>query len=227
MEVLKKILLYSSGVTNYNLNIMLSANSKDLGFFDTLENDVDLVGQLTVGQVSGDTGYTFSNSTNFSIADEFSAFTTSYIVSGYSGTRLDELRKYAVTGGLSTLYIIKTGTTDNGLVLSATTTGTTASTYTYFIGMIKYIDQIQYDITTTSFEFMATGYSSSNFDNLRIIKLESKQNMVENPQVNADVFIERQQQPVFEKNYRLRGIGSLSDIISYAGGNYFTIYNNT
>ena len=50
--------------------------------------------------------------------------------------------------------------------------------------------------------------------------------MIDNPFINSDVFIIRQELPVFEKSIRLRGISSLNDIITYAGGNYFTIYNN-
>lgn len=151
-----------------------------------------------------------------------------HIVTGTCESRLLEIKKYAVNGGLNVQYFTSNSINIDGLDLSLTTTGSTASTYTYYIGGIKYIDTITPDLTTTTFEFVSLGYNDpNNFEYQHIIKLNSKENMIENPQVNSDVFIVRQQQSVFEKNYRLRGIGSLNDIISYAGGNYFTIYNNS
>jgi hypothetical protein len=151
-----------------------------------------------------------------------------YTITGTSDSRLLEVKKYAVSGGLSVQYFTSNNQAIDGLDVGLTTTGLTASTYVYYIGGIKYIDQMVNGTTITTFEFISLAEEDpNNFDFFPIIKLEAKQNMVENPQVNKDVFIVRQQQPVFEKNYRLRGIGSLSDVISYAGGNYFTIYNNT
>jgi uncharacterized protein (DUF427 family) len=81
--------------------------------------------------------------------------------------------------------------------------------------------------TTTTFSFNSVGLSSLNFDNLPILKLEEKQNMCENPFIKSDVFILRQEIPVFEKSIRLRGVGNLSEVVNYAGGNYFKIFNNT
>lgn len=151
-----------------------------------------------------------------------------HTVTGTSESRLDEVRKYAVSGSLSTRYFTSVSSAVDGLNLSLTVTGTTASTYTYYVGGITYVDQVVDGVTTTTFSFTSLGLDDpNNFDDLPIIKLETKQNMVENSQVTADVFIARQQQTVFEKNYRLRGLGSIVDLLSYAGGNYFTIYNNT
>lgn len=151
-----------------------------------------------------------------------------YIVTGTSETRILELKKYAVSGGLDKQYFTSNDQSIDGLDLSLTITGVSESIYVYYIGGIKYTDIVVDDITTTTFEFISLGLDDpNNFDNVPIIKLESKQNMVENPQVDKDVFIERQRLPVFEKNYRLRAVNSLNDVISYAGGNYFTIYNNT
>lgn len=151
-----------------------------------------------------------------------------HTVTGYSETRLDELRKYAVSGPITTRYFTSTDPSTDGVNPFLSVEGTTASTYVYYIGGIEYLDQITNDVTVTTFTFLSLGLDdTNNFDNLPVIKLESKQNMVENPQVSKDVFIERQQQPVFERNYRLRAVNSLNDVISYAGGDYFTIFNNS
>ena len=151
-----------------------------------------------------------------------------HVVTGTSESRLDELRKYAVSGSLSVRYFTSISTAIDGLDISLTTTGVTASTYTYYIGGITYVDKINTQSTGTTFTFTSLGLDDpNNFDDLPYIKIESKQNMVENSQVSVDVFISRQSLSVFEKNYRLRGLGSMSDLLSYAGGNYFIIYNNT
>lgn len=151
-----------------------------------------------------------------------------HIVTGTSSSRLYELRKYAVSGPLTSRYFTSIDPSIDGVDPSLTVEGTTASTYVYYIGGISYEDLVVSGITTTTFSFESLGLNDpNNFDFLPIIKLESKQNMVENPRVDQDVFIERQQQSVFERNYRLRAVNSLNDVISYAGGNYFTIYNNT
>lgn len=151
-----------------------------------------------------------------------------HVVTGTSESRLDELRKYTVSGSLSVRYFTSISNAIDGLDLSLTTTGVTASTYTYYIGGITYVDDINSEFTGTTYSFTSLGLDDpNNFDDLPYIKIESKQNMVENSQVSTDVFIARQQQTVFDKNYRLRGLGSISDLLTYAGGNYFTIYNNT
>jgi hypothetical protein len=151
-----------------------------------------------------------------------------HTVTGFCSSRLDEVRKYAVTGSLSTRFFTSTDASGNGVNVFLSSEGVTQSVYTYYIGGITYVDTVDNGVTTTTFSFESLGLNdSNNFDYLPVVKLESKQNMVENPQVGKDVFIVRQQQPVFQSNYRLRAINSLNDVIGYAGGNYFTIFNNT
>lgn len=149
-------------------------------------------------------------------------------VSGYCSSRLDELRKYAVSGPISSRFFIATDASSDGVNPYLSVEGVNNSQYIYYIGGITYEDQTSSGVTVTTFHFESLGLDEgNNFENLPVVKLESKQNMVENPQVERDVFIERQQQPVFERNYRLRAVNAVNDVLSYAGGNYFTIYNNT
>jgi hypothetical protein len=151
-----------------------------------------------------------------------------HVVTGYCQTRLGELRKYAVTGVLGVRYFLSSGSTSDGVNPFLTIEGVSASTYVYYLGGITYNDQIVGSGITTTFVFNSLGTGdTNNFVYEPLIKLESKQNMVENPRVNRDVFIERQQMSVFERNYRLRAVNRLSDVLSYAGGNYFEVYNNT
>lgn len=151
-------------------------------------------------------------------------------VIGTSNSRLSELRKYTVSGGLATLYITSNVLTTDGLDLAYSYTGTTATSYQYYLGGITYVDKKISPATgfTTTFSFQSLGIDDpNNFDHYRYIKDENKQNLVEKPQVGSDVFIVRQEQSGFERNYRLRAVNSLNNVLTYAGGNYFTIYNNT
>lgn len=197
--LLKKVIQHVTGTTAvYNIKIGLTTRSKDLGWFDTYDGVNTVLPQV------------------------------SFPVTGTSTSRLSELRKYTVSGTVSDLYFTSTGSTHDGVNISLTNSGVTASTYVYYLGGITYKDVIIGSASTTTFLYQSLGLTDpNNFDNKPYIKLESKENVVENPFINSDVFIIRQEIPVFEKSIRLRGVNSLNDIIAYAGGNYFTIYNNT
>lgn len=226
MDIIKKQFLFKSGTT-YNLNLLLTSTIKDLGFFDTLDDDTELIGQ--VQYADNPSGYSYVSVYNFlNFASDYNFLALyPYTVTGYSGSRLSELEKYVVSTNPAVKYFGGGSVSNDGLSSFSTTPASTA--FTYYIGGIQYDDVILSGATafTTIFSFTITSFPSQNFDVKRIIKLESKQNMVENSQVARDVFIERQQQSVFERNYRLRAVNALNDVISYAGGDYFTIYNNT
>jgi hypothetical protein len=194
------IIPYSGTGVTYNTNFLLTANNKDWGFFDTFEQ-------------SGATGATISAGT--------------YTVTGTSSSRLSELRKYSRSGTLSQLYFTSTDPSVNGVNLSLTTTGTTASTYVYYVSGITYTDNIITGTTETSFEFVSSGYSSPAFTNLPYIKNENEQNIITSPLISNDVFIIRDENSAFEKNYRLKNINNLTELTYYAGGAYFNIVENT
>lgn len=226
MGLIKKELQFKSGTT-YNFNILLTSTIKDLGFFDTLDNDTEIVGQIQY--LDNPSGYTYVSSydfSNFSSDYDFNSIYP-YSVTGTCASRLSELEKYVVSNNPAIKYYSGGTITVDGLNSYIITPALTA--LTYYIGGIKYEDLTLSGATatTTSFSFTISAFPNQNFDVKRIIKFESKQNMVENPQVDRDVFIERQQQPVFERNYRLRAVNALNDVLQYAGGDYFTIYNNT
>lgn len=226
MELIKKKFILKSGAT-YCLNILLKSTIKDMGFFDTLDNDSELVGQVKYSD--NPAGYNYVNSYNFfnfTVDSDINA-PFPYTVTGFSGSRLSELEKFTVSNDPNVKYFGNGSPTVNGLASFEITPEITA--FTYYIGGIQYKDVLLAGDTeyTTTFSFTISSFPWVNFDVKRLIKLESKQNLVENPQVGRDVFIVRQQQAVFEPNYRLRTINSLNDVISYAGGDYFTIFNNT
>lgn len=146
------------------------------------------------------------------------------IVTGTSSSRLSELKKYAVTGSISDRYFTSASPATDGVNVGQSTLGVK---YTYYLGGITYVDILTGN-TGTTFTYNSLGLNDpANFVNERLIKLEEKENMIENPIIDADVFIIRQEVSVFEPSVRLRGVNKLSEVLTYAGGNYFTIYDNT
>lgn len=148
-----------------------------------------------------------------------------FTVTGTSSTRLVELKKYTSTGTLSDRYFTSTSSTTDGVNVSLTVEPTK---YVYYIGGITYMDSIVGTATTTTFTFQSLGLDDpNNFEDKPIIMIESKQGMLEEPVIESDVFITRQEIPVFESSIRLRAINNLNQVSQYAGGNYFKIYENT
>jgi hypothetical protein len=147
-----------------------------------------------------------------------------YTVTGTtSSSRLSELRKFTVSGTLSEIYFTSTNPSSDGVNELLTTT---ATTWTYYIGGITYVDDVVSVIT--SFTFQSLGYDDTdNFIDLPFIKDETKQNVIDKPEIDNNVFIIRQSLPVFQNVYRLQDIGNLSELEKYAGGGKFNILNNS
>jgi hypothetical protein len=156
----------------------------------------------------------------------------SFTVTGTSSSRISELTKYVVTNAPWDKFYLSNVSTTDGVNLSLSNTGGTGGfyTYTYYIGGITYLDTTPTGTTatTTTFSFQSLGTGdTNNFDNFHIIKYETKENMAENPITDSDVNIIRQDIPVFELSVRLRSMAKLNDVLTYAGGGFYTIYNNS
>ena len=146
-----------------------------------------------------------------------------HTVTGITSSRLSELRKFSVSGTLSDLYFTSTNSSTDGVNELLTTTGTS---WTYYIGGITYFWDEVNDITTFTFESL--GYDdSNNFIDLPFIKDDAKENIIDVPEIDNNVFIIRQSLPVFQNIYRLQSISNLSDLEKYAGGGKFNIVNNS
>lgn len=77
----------------------------------------------------------------------------------------------------------------------------------------------------TTFTFQPN--NQNNFIDVPYYKDPSKDNIISNPKIRNDVFIVRQELSAFDKNYKLEYIGNLNELVTYAGGNFFNIVNNT
>ena len=145
------------------------------------------------------------------------------MVTGTTNTsRLNELRKYTTSNIFANQYISGGSFTNDGVDYLTSVSGVSV---TYYLGGIKYIDDVASEITT--FIYAPSGTSSPDFINAPYYKDPKKENIISNPKINDDVFIVRQELSAFENNYRLEHIRNLSELLTYAGGKYFNIVSNT
>jgi hypothetical protein len=145
------------------------------------------------------------------------------VITGNTNTsRLSELRKYTTSNIFANQYIGGGSFVNDGVDYSASISGVSV---TYYLGGIKYIDDVANGITT--FVYTPSGTSSPDFINAPYYKDPQKENIISNPKIINDVFIVRQELSAFENNYRLEHIKNLNELLTYAGGKYFNIVSNT
>lgn len=150
------------------------------------------------------------------------------IITGSSSTRLPELRKYAITNVFEEQYFGNGSATNDGIDYSISPS---IDYVVYYLGGIRYLDEKittgTEPFTATTFSFIAKGINSPDFIHAPIYKDPKRENIISLPKINDDVFIVRQTLSVFEQNYRLEYVKNLVDLLTYAGGNYFNIIDNT
>lgn len=191
--------IIDSGAT-YNLKFLLKCDATDIGLFsiDDVNNPILISG-------------------------------SNQIITGTSYSRLSELEKYVVSDIISEKYILSDNDTINGVNLSLSS----GNTITYYINGITYKD-----ITSTNGDIITiTSTLTHNFDkdindeylniqNKLIFKYPQLENVVSKPMVDQDIFIDRSNLNVLEKNYRLGDVNNISDLINYVAGSYFKIFDN-
>lgn len=137
-------------------------------------------------------------------------------------SRLYELKKYVVTNNFMEQYVGNGSYNNNGVDYNNSVDD---EYITYYIDGIKYVDDLTQNITT--FYTSPSITSSPNFINTNYFKDFNKENIINNPKIHNDVFIDRYEQSVFIDNYRLRYVTNLFDLTTFVGGIYFNIINNT
>jgi hypothetical protein len=145
------------------------------------------------------------------------------IITGNTESRLIELRKYKVTNVFEQMYVSGGTLSKDGVDYSVST----SNSIVYYLGGIRYCDTITGSTSGTSYSFTSQSYGSPDFIDLPYYKNPNKENIISNPKIDDDVFIIRQESSAFENNYRLEYVKNLNDLITYAGGNYFKIVNNS
>ncbi len=187
-----KKFVVDSGVT-YHVKFRLNSNAIDLGYFNV---DDTYAGDTSI------TGY------------------SEHVVTGGCQSRLSELEKFSRSSDVSIKYKTTTTSTNDGIVLSATSANTL---YTYYIGGVKYVDNIIDDVTYFEFNRIINDIDYVNYP---YYKDESKQNIISKPKVVNDINVERQQLAIMDTFYRIKDISNLSDFDYYGGGSYFNLLIN-
>jgi len=195
----------------YHINILLTSESQDIGFFDAY------------------TGITTNNT----------VWTLLPTVTGTSTSRLSELRKYTITSDFNNQYIARISNSGTSCDCSCGSSivndgvdyqnSSVSQCVVYYIGGIKYIDKFNSCGVNncTCFSYTPQGTNSPDFINAPIFKDPNKDNIISNPKIINDVFITRQELSAFDKNYKLEYMKSLVDIETYAAGKFFNIVKNT
>ena len=224
----------------YHLKFGLASNMDDIGFFDaytvtgeydyinlsgeTLEirnENMQLFSSVLAGEISLENSGLVISHNNGNFDNDIASNT--YVVTGSTASRLSELRKFAVTSVFENMYLNNGSVNNDGVAYSEST----SNDVTYYLGGIKYRDIVIGDNTTTTYSFLTHGYDELNYINLPYYKNPNKEGIISNPKIDDDVFITRQESSAFENNYRLEYVKNLNDLVTYAGGNYFKIVNNT
>lgn len=144
-------------------------------------------------------------------------------ITGTSKSRLNEFRKYTISSVFTEQYVTGgTWSLDGVSELQSNPD----DRYVYFIGGVRYEDNLIGTAYTTTFMY-ASPDNSPDFITNNYYKNPAIEDIINMPKINNDVFIDRQELSAFDMNYKLEFIKNLVDINTYAGGNYFNIIKNS
>jgi hypothetical protein len=155
--------------------------------------------------------YIFSgDAVNIVSAQTSNNFTTvPYTVSGSTKSKLNELAMYGPLKFQVGVPVIK-----NGQIWGAITS--TATTFTaYTVNSVDYYDYI--DGTTIFFE-QSSGFTDNNLTQRPITKEEVLIKVIDQPQIQTNVFVERGKNSAYERIQRLGEVDNLGDMINYGYG---------
>jgi hypothetical protein len=159
--------------------------------------------------------YIFTGDSSNTVASQTSNNFTSvpFVVSGFTSSRLNELKLYGKVSFDDTVTVKKQGQ-DYGKVNSMT------SAYTsYTINNVNYYD---YPDGTTLYIANSSGLTSNELVASAITKQEVLINVVDSPEIQSEIFIERGKLSGFESLQRLGEVDNMGDLTSYGYG-YFKI----
>ena len=170
--------------------------------------------------------YIFSGDSNTNLADFYSSNYTSvpFIISGYTESSINDLTqygpKYNLLGGKFKVGVQVTGTT--GCV--GTVWGPDPqNTYTaYTINNIDYYDFEDYTLYVT----YSSGFTQNDLVMSALTKNEGLLNVIAQPEVQTNVFVERGKQAVLEYMERLGEVDNVGDLEKYGYG-FFKVKKDT
>ena len=138
-----------------------------------------------------------------------------YTISGLTKSRLTELQLYGpVQYQLYTPVIANGQLWGNIFVIDPVYTG-------YTIQGIDYYDYID---GTTEFYGKSSGFTDQNLTAVPITKNETLVKVIDQPQIQTDVFVERGKNSAYERVQRIGEVDNLGDMLNYGYG-FFNVEN--
>ena len=135
--------------------------------------------------------------------------TVPFTVSGLTKSKLNELAMYGPLKFQVGVPVIK-----NGQIWGAITN--TATTFTaYTVNSVDYYDYV--DGTTIFFE-QSSGFTDNNLTQRPITKEEVLIKVIDQPQIQTNVFVERGKNSAYERIQRMGEVDNLGDMINYGYG---------
>jgi hypothetical protein len=130
-----------------------------------------------------------------------------FVISGYTISRLEELRQYGPQSFIPNKWVEKPDNKFWGKIdqILPSSTG-------YTIEGVKYVD---FDSNTTVYFFNSSGFTSNWMVQSAITKNEEFLNIVFDPEVQSDIYIERGKNSALERVERLGEVDTIGDLENY------------
>jgi len=151
--------------------------------------------------------------------------TVPFIISGVTKSRITELQLYGTVPPLPPLYNTKyqvgTPIIANGQIWGAITNAEFGVFTAYTINEVDYYD---YENGLTLFFETSSGLTENNLTAVPITKDEVLLKIIDQPQIQTNVFVERGKNSAYERVQRLGEVDNLGDMINYGYG-FFNVEN--
>lgn len=170
--------------------------------------------------------YIFTGDSNTNLSDFYSSNNTTvpFLITGFTQSSINDLAqfgpKFALLGGKFKIGIQVTGTT--GCVGTVWGPDPTDTYTAYTINNIDYYDYEDYTLYVT----YSSGFTQDDLILSAITKNEGLLNVIDQPEVQTDVFVERGKQSVNEYIARLGEVDNVGDLEKY-GYKFFKVKKDT
>ena len=180
-----------------------STNPKGTAYF------VSNIGSWSATPISYDFIFSGDQSNDINSQVSSSWTTVPFYVSGQTFSRLNDLIQYGPRQYIQGVPVIR----DNQIFGVVTNIAPLFTAYT-----IQNIDYYDYDDGTTLFFAESSGFTVDNITAEPIVKEEVLLKVIDQPQIQSDVFVERGKNSAYERIQRLGEVDNLGSLINYGYG---------